>query len=186
MDSVQFWTIVIGFVANLIILLTSIVQVYKLKKELKDVKIIINNPVDLQSALKKPLEGIWKVCGSYSKYHNVCEAHKCTGFAVFCWDNTNKRYDVYYTYSVRKEKDSFDLVTAICSGIALSDENGKIKRKLVIQFTIDSRSAVDGVNNCFPTFEFITSKINETENRINEMDFIFKNSISDGVIRFVR
>ena len=114
------------------------------------------------------------------------ETHNCTGFAVFYWDDVNKRYDIYYTYSVRREKDSIDLVTAICSGIALSDENGNINRKLTLQLTVNNRSTADGVNNCSKTFEFTANKITKKENKVNRLEFDFKNSNSDGVISFIR
>ncbi len=186
MNNIQNWAVIVAFLTNIIVLSTAIVQVFKLKKELKDVKVVINNPIDLQRALRKPLEGIWEVRGVYSKYHDVMETHNCTGFAVFYWDDVNKRYDIYYTYSVRREKDSIDLVTAICSGIALSDENGNINRKLTLQLTVNNRSTADGVNNCSKTFEFTANKITKKENKVNRLEFDFKNSNSDGVISFIR
>lgn len=186
MNNIQEWGAIIALITNIIVLITTIVQVCKLKKELQDVKIVVNNTSDLQHSLRKPLEGIWEVRGNYTKYHDVAATHNCTGYAFFYWNETNKRYDVYYTYSVRKEQESTDLVTAICNGIALSDENGKIDKKLVIQLTINNRSSIDGVNYCSKNFEFVTNKINKKEERINRLEFAFKNVKTEGVICFIR
>lgn len=66
--------------------------------------------------------------GIYSKYHNIVEPHNCTGFIDFNWDDNNKRYNIDYVYSVRKKQENSDLVTAICSGFALCDSIGDIKK----------------------------------------------------------
>lgn len=188
MTSVQFLAAIIAFITNIIILITQLVQVYKLKKELKDVKVVINNTTDLQQALKKPLEGMWEVRGVYTKYHNIIATHNCSGYINFCWNDLYKRYDVFYAYSVRKEQDSSDMVTAICSGITLCDEDGNIgkNKKLTLQMKIDNRCSIDGFNNSSKTFEFISNKIIKNENRICKINFIFKNSNVDGIIEFIR
>lgn len=186
MDNIPYLGSTIALAANIIVFITAIIQVYKLKKELKDVKIVINNTSDLRQSLIKPLEGVWEVRGSYTKYHYVVAIHNCTGYAFFYWDDIYKRYNVYYAYSVRKEQESIDLVTAICNGIAVSDENGKVGKKLVIQLTINSRSAIDGVNYFSKIFEFTTNKLIKKEDKINRLEFEFKNSKTEGVIKFIR
>lgn len=161
MNNVQFGAALIAFITNIIILITQLVQVYRLKNQIKGIRIIINNTTDLKLALNKPLEGMWEVRGQYKKYHNETAIHNCSGYVNFCWNDLYKRYDVYYVYSVRKENDVIDLVTAICSGIAICDENGNIEanKKLTLQMKIDNRCSIDKFNNSSKTFELISNKI---------------------------
>lgn len=57
MSNIQYAGAFIALATNIIILVTQLVQVYKIKKELKDVKVVVNNSTDLIYALRKPLEG---------------------------------------------------------------------------------------------------------------------------------
>lgn len=179
---------IIVLITNVIVLLTSLVEIHKLKKEIKDVKIVINNTMELKEALKSPLEGVWTVSGKYSKYHNITSIHYCSGYAHFYWDELSKRYKVYYTYSVRGEQSDIDLVTAICSGMGLCDETGDVKNndKLCLHMSIENRSAKDNFNNSSKNFEFVSQKIKKKNNKINEIIFVFKNSNVDGIIKFTR
>ena len=179
---------IMAFITNIIVLLTSLVQIHKLKKEIHDVKIVINNTMELKEALKSPLEGAWTVSGKYIKYHNRNSIHYCAGYVHFYWDELSKRYKVYYTYSVREEQSDIDLVTAICTGIGLCNEIGDIKNndKLCLRMSIENRSAKDNFNNSSKNFEFISQKVKRKNNKINEISFVFKNSNVDGIIKFIR
>ena len=186
MSDIQFWAAIIAFITNIIILITQVIQVYKLKKELRDVKIVINNTEDLREALKKPLEGMWEVRGVYTKFHNDIANYNSSGYVNFCWDDLHKKYDVYYVYSVRKEHATIDLVTSICSGIAIYNESIKKNNKITMQMKIDARCSNDNFNNSSKTFEYISNKIIKIDNRINKIEFIFSNSNVEGTISFVR
>ena len=188
MDNIQFWGVIIAFVTNIVILVTQFIQIYKIKKEIKDVKIVVNNTVDIKRALSKSLEGIWEVRGSYSKYHGNNCIHNCMGFADFVWDDINKRYDVYYVYSVRKEGDTTDLVTAFCKGIAVCNEIGALEanQKLILQMIIQNRSSRDIINNNSTTFEFVSNKIIKYGNKINKIEFPSKNKNMEGTVYFTR
>lgn len=191
MDDIQFWGIIIAFTTNIIILITQAIQVYKLKKELKEVKLVINSTSELKRALNKPFEGIWEVRGFYAKYHNIELPHDCTGFADITWNDENKRYDIVYTYSVRQTKAPTDLVTAICRGTSTCDENGYLNKnkKLILNMKISNRTSSNGIINNLPSFEFISKKIDfydETRVRAKKIEFDFSTNNSSGTIYFQR
>lgn len=188
MDNVAFWTAIVGCVTNLILLITQLVQVVKLKKEMKDVKVIVNSTAELKQSLCKPFEGTWEVRGEYIKYHGVEAPHYCNGFVNFTWNEVQKRYDIYYVYSVRKEGDNSDLVTAVCKGISVCNEEGNLIRndKLTLELTICNRSSADGVTNQSPTFEFCSDKVEKIGKKYSKIKFVFKNKNSNGNLYFVR
>lgn len=183
MTNYQYLGAIIAFVTNIIILITQIVQVTKLKKEIKDVKIVVNNTSELKKALNKPLEGIWEVSGKYDRYHDDDTVHNCSGYANFIWDDINKKYNIKYSYSVRKEQSVSDLVTAICSGDCRCNSNGEIDHnsRLKLKMTINSRSATDNIESISNSFEFISEKITSQGDGITEIKFPFKTRTSDGI-----
>lgn len=188
MDSIALWSAVAGCLANLILLITHLVQMLKLQKEMKDVKIIVNNTSELKQSLNKPFEGSWEVRGIYSRYHDIEGVFNCAGFVNFLWNDSQKKYEVYYVYSVRKQQDLSDLVTAYCKGSATCNEEGNVDKdgKIHLLMTVINRSATDQFINLSNTFELVSSKITKTLNKYNEIEFSFKNIKSEGTIKFVR
>lgn len=182
----EFAVAMVALLGNFLLVCVQIMQIYRLKKEFNDVKIVVNNISDLKRALNKPLDGVWEVRGEYELYHGTRQIHNCTGYSVFTWNEDEKRYEVYYSYSVRKEQDTVDLVTAICRGNARGDNNGDVGRKLVLDMRICSRSAADETNSNAPIFEFKTEKICRSADRITKLEFEFETNGSKGKICFSR
>lgn len=178
---------IIVLVSNILVLIATLLEIRKLKNELRDKRIVVNNLAELKESLKYPLEGVWKVTGKYSKYHNIVSSYNCSGYAHFYWDNLEKRYNVFYSYSVREEQANEDLATAVCQGTGVCDEDGSLnKKKLHLLMSIENRSAVDSFNSSSQTFQFISDKVKYNNDRVKEIRFNFKNSNVDGVVKFVR
>ena len=184
--TITLWAALVGFATNIILLITQIVQVVNLKKQMNDVKVIVNNAEDLKQSLRKPLEGTWEVGGRYIKYHNIDDEFNCSGFVNFVWNDSKKEYDIYYVYSVRRRNNSADLVTAYCKGIAAANDDGSLlNNKLQMNMTVINRSASDNfVNN--QKFIFVSSSTKKNHTKYIEFEFEFNSVETIGAVRFYR
>lgn len=183
-DQFAFYSAVVVFLGNLVVLIIQVIKLVKLKKELSRTTRIYNI-ADLKKSLEKPFEGAWKVSGIFEIYHGNKVEHRSSGFAIFLWDEIESNYDVYYTYSTRKNYDNIDLVTAICTGKAYDLNHGK---KIKLSMKIDNRTTLDQINTNSQSFNFISKKIVTINNRITEIKFLFDagNGYTRGEIRFER
>jgi len=173
---------------NLVILITQFIQLLKIKKELKEVKVVVNDTHEMREALKKSLEGTWKISGEFSKVQNDSSQHYSTGYAIFTWLPSKQNYEVKYMYSIRKERNNIDIITVICSGHALTNGNGNVdnKKGVILDMIIESRSSENEDSPQSKSFKLTSEKPIYEDGKINTLTFKFLNSNTDGKIIFTR
>ncbi|MGM9564168.1 MAG: hypothetical protein ACI3VQ_08880 [Faecousia sp.] len=179
-------SVILIILSNALAFGVELLQIIKLKRELKKANVIINNTTELKNALKKPLEGIWRIHGKFKKYHNIRESHNSNGFAVFEWNDAKKRYDVRYVYSVKKHNGSKDIVTAACSGFAQNCPDGNVKNKITLHLTTDNRCSSDGSETDSVNFVLESCAIRQLNSYITTIQFSFITNESNGIISFER
>lgn len=175
----------ISLAANIALALAYFLNLSKIKKELKEVKVVVNNTTELREALKKPLEGIWRVEGQFHLFKGEEMSHNSSGYIFFSWDHVNSRYEVVDVYSVRKENDATDTVTVYCHGFGnvLKDEPISNKNPLNLHMKIESNSSTHEKIN----FIMRSTHCETTQNgKINRLEFIFNYKETKGVISFIK
>lgn len=116
-------------IAYFLSVVVNYLQFRKVSKEVNELKVVVKDTQEIRDALRKPLEGIWNVCGDFSMYHNADERHFTTGEMSFDWNPDKSIYDVLYVYGVQKVNYNDDVITCFSRGILHADYNRFYKRR---------------------------------------------------------
>lgn len=173
------------FLTAISTLLKSWLEIAKLKKSLEHIQVVAN-PREMKEALVKPLEGLWKVTGTFEKYQGMEDVHYSSGYANFLWDDTHNRYNIVYSYSVSRNFVNTNCVTAICYGYALVEKH-KSHQIIILKMQIESITFEKNIK-VPQSKEFIlkTSHKTEISKSLRELKFSFQTDITNGIIIFSR
>ncbi len=176
---------ILTLLTSILTLIKSWLEIKKLKKSLEHIQIVAN-PREMKEALIKPLEGLWKVSGSFDKYQGSDTMHYSSGYANFWWNDSLNRYTVVYSYSVSKSHQNTECITAICYGYAL-EESSKSPKNIVLKMQIENRTSEENLTTPMSK-EFIleTTLTTKVQKSLRELNFPFHTDITNGTITFSR
>lgn len=181
---------ILAVAAAAIVLITNIVQWSRVRKDVKELKVVVKDTKEIRDALAKSFEGDWNVQGKFEKFQGQSIPHYSTGLASFSWSPEENSYNINYVYSVRKEKSVQDEITCFSRGILSADYDGRISPKdnISINFEIHSRT-------CTADYEAAEAKHFALENgkfttnpsgRPTQLEFKLDRTSTSGVVKFVR
>ncbi|MFI3197506.1 MAG: hypothetical protein QX196_04200 [Methylococcaceae bacterium] len=177
-------------IAYFLSVVVNYLQFRKVSKEVNELKVVVKDTQEIRDALRKPLEGIWNVCGDFSMYHNADERHFTTGEMSFDWNPDKSIYDVLYVYGVQKVNYNDDVITCFSRGILHADYNGFISadQDITIDFVIHSRTAIQEYGSPF-TKAFTLNNGKQTKGttgRIIKVQFVFDSPETKGTISITK
>lgn len=176
--------VIIGGIIQLIIQAR---QLKNLREELEGTKAIIKDTADLRNAILHNLEGTWSLVGSYTKFHNDCAQHNSEGFLVLTWAPGRNCYDAIYCYSVCKAGEMDTLVTAVCEGYSVGNEEQASVSSILLMLKVTSRTDLHKSANYNKNF---TLKLNLSKARkgprINNMTSSFETPSTVGTLAFTK
>ena len=179
-----------AFATAILVLIANAIQLLRVRKEVREIKVVVKDTKEIRDALNKPLEGDWEVKGEFSKYQGQAVKHFSTGVVSFGWSPNEHRYNIKYIYSVRKARSDKDEITCFSKGTLSADYDGQLagKTKLSINFEIHSRTST-------PDYKLAVSKhfsledgrlVKTTAERATQIQFKYQNDETEGTIKFVR
>lgn len=181
---------IILLAGNVLTLLVNLTELRKIKKEVKDLQVVIKDTKEIREALRKPLEGNWQVKGTFSKFQGIDAGHFSTGEVSFIWIPEKHEYEITYIYSVRKAKSAKDEITSYCRGKMFADYYGSVgsNQKVEINFEIQSRTASTGYDESLSKhFTLKEGQLVKSANgRPLKFLFQFNNRDTVGEVEFIK
>lgn len=171
-------------------ILKVMMELRKIKAEISELKVVVKDTEEMRIALRKPMEGVWKMNGTFSKYRTIVSPHYTRGELHLTWVPARTSYDALYYYSVQKPNDPNDLITCICRGSMGATQYGLLHNEndVDIDLEIAARSARAGYE--YPharSFLLRDGKvIRKNGGTVTQMQFTFKNTETDGTITVSR
>lgn len=181
---------ILALAAGVASVLKVLLELRKIKAEMREIRVVVSDTEEMRTALRKPMEGVWKMNGTFTKYRSVASLHYTRGELHLAWVPLKGSYDALYYYSVQKPGEPNDLITCICRGTMGATQYGMLhdEQDVDIDLEIAGRSARAGYDHPHArAFLLRDGKVTRRNGgTIIQMQFAFRNGETEGTMTFSR
>lgn len=133
---------------------------------------------------KHQYEGVWILSGEFSSFQGDTEnTYSSMGRLIILWENNT--YKTIYCYSVSKEFDEQNFVTAICSGHSIIERAKDGSENLVSYLDIIARTSLENLRNSNKHFSLVLTPV-KSNGQIIKLVSHFKTKNTNGTLIFIR
>ena len=177
---------VIAIITAILALAKNWLELRKVQRKINELSIVVKDTRDIRDALRKPLEGAWKVAGNFHRYRGLPDSHNTKGLAMLTWIPDKYMYEVFYAYTVFKNSTSLPVITAYSMGVLPAGHDGEISdgNEISIILEIEGRTALPEYGAAYQqVFKLEKGTIDRSvTGRVVSVNFVFNNQETNGAL----
>lgn len=137
-----------------------------------------------ENPLKHQYEGVWILSGEFSSFQGDSEnTYSSMGRLIILWENNT--YKTIYCYSVSREYDAQNIVTAICDGFSTVEEQENGNNILVAYLDIIGITLAEYSSISNKHFYLVLTPV-KSNGQIIKLISHFKTKNTNGTLTFIR